>query len=100
MCSPGSGGTARPGTSLGNLSLFRSIFSFSSGMITEGWMHVNYVKEINQSYLSSPSQGLTVGDSSRAQKGPLGALRSLFMSGGETTQRRTQKWGGAPQPGK
>lgn len=100
MCPPGSRGTARPSTSLGNLSLFPSIFSFSSGVITEGWMHVNYEKEINQSYLSSPSQGLMVGDSSRAQKGPPGALRSLFIFGDETTQRWTQKWEGAPRPGK
>ena len=69
-------------------------------MITEGWMPVNLVKEITQSYLSSPSQGLTVGDSSRAQEGPLAALRSLFVFGDETTRSQMQKWEGAPLPGK
>ena len=89
-----------PQHKLGDLSLFPSVFSFSSGMITEGWMPVNHVKEINQSYLSSPSQGLTVGNSSRAQEGPLAALRSLFMFGDKTTQRQMQRWEGAPLPGK
>lgn len=89
-----------PQHKLGDLSLFPSVFSFSSGMVTEGRMPVNHVKEINQSYLSSPSQGLTVGDSSRAQEGPLAALRFLFMFGDKTTQRQMQRWEGAPLPGK
>ena len=63
-------------------------------------MPVYLVKEINQSYLSSPSQGLTVGDSSRAQEGPLAALTSLFVFGDETTRSQMQKWEGAPLPGK
>ena len=53
-------------------SLFHQSFCLSSGIITEGLLPIQYMKDIHEHYLSPPppSRGLTVGGSSRECKGP------------------------------